>query len=607
MILKKIVIIRGSLMKVRTRTRLILAAMAVIFLIGLSIITQFIILDSFRSIEKQQMTANVERVLANINNQEKTVAATSRDWAGRDDMYAFAGTLDTPGPSSGDTFNQPLLLGTLDIDYLQIYNTSGQLVFSEGALGSDGAPEAVPGQLEDIVDDSIIPPGVPGGVSGRHGISFLNGEPIIMAGYSIKGSTPSQPSHGTLVMARALNNQRIDDMESVLQIPSFTLLPAYQGTGISGISTSDIQRMKKGSIVSQPVNNSLMGGSAMISGIEDKPTFLTLQVYTDRTVISDIQTAILIVAAAIIVMSIFFIVAVQLLLQRFVLGPLSALDNEMQVIGRCGDLSRRIPEKGDEEIVSVSRAFNQMLADLEESQEELIVAQSELAQRNNDLEELNRKAHLYLDIYLDVITYEILNAIMGLRGYVELLNENAPENERRFLKKISALAEKSSNVIRNIETISRIYKMKPAVVPVNLETVLKKEMESHSGARISLAGCDRTVYANDMLGVVFDNLISNSLKFGGPDALITISASVAGEGMIEISVADNGPGIADEMKPGIFDRFSKDSKTRSSYGLGLHIVKMLIDGYGGRVWADDRIPGDVSSGVAIRFTLQLAD
>ncbi len=59
------------------------------------------------------------------------------------------------------------------------------------------------------------------------------------------------------------------------------------------------------------------------------------------------------------------------------------------------------------------------------------------------------------------------------------------------------------------------------------------------------------------------------------------------------------------MKPGIFDRFSTDTKTRSSYGLGLHIVKMLVEGYGGRVWADDRIQGTPSSGVAIRFTLRL--
>ena len=285
---------------------------------------------------------------------------------------------------------------------------------------------------------------------------------------------------------------------------------------------------------------------------------------------------------------------------------LSALDDDIKIVGKSGDLSRRIPEKGDDEIVSVTRALNQMLADLEEKRAELSAARSELAERNRDLEEFNRKANLYLDIYLDVITYEILNAIMGLRGYAEYLNDMAHENEKRFLKKIIDLAQKSNNVIRNIETISRIYKMQPGVVAVNLENIIQQEIAARPNLHITLEGCALSVCANDMLGVVFDNLFSNSLKFGGSEVSIMVSAREKSKGMLEISVIDNGPGIADEMKPGIFDRFAKDTKTRSSYGLGLHIVKMLIEGYGGRVWADDRIPGDASSGVAICFTLRLA-
>ncbi|MGB8821726.1 MAG: CHASE4 domain-containing protein, partial [Methanoregula sp.] len=568
-------------MKVRTRSRLILAAMAFVFLIVLSFITQFIILDSFRTIEKQQMTANVERVLSNLNNQETSVAATCRDWAGRDDTYAFAGESGSPGASG--TFNQPRLLGTLDIDYLLIYDTSGDMIFSQGALNADGIPEVVPAQLEEIISNSIIPPGMPTGVSGRHGVSFLNGEPVILAGYSIRGSNQSAPSRGTLVMVRALNSHRIGDMESVLQIPDFALVPASPVTGIDGYSDTDIQKMRKGEIISEPVNSSQMGGTAMITGIEDKPTFLMLQVFTDRTVYTDVQTSILIVAASIVLLSAVFIIAVQFLLQRFVLGPLSALDEDIKTIGESGDLSRRIPEKGDEEIISVTRALNQMLADLEEKRAELFAARSELAKRNLDLEEFNRKANLYLDIYLDVITYEILNAMMGLRGYAEYLKDTARENEKKFLKKIIDLAQKSSNVIRNIETISRIYKMQPGVVAINLEEIVKKEMAARQNVHITLEGCDRMVRANDMLGVVFDNLFSNSLKFGGSGVSINVSARDVGEGTLEISVADNGPGISDEMKPGVFDRFAKDTKTRSSYGLGLHIVKMLVEGYGGKV------------------------
>ena len=71
-------------------------------------------------------------------------------------------------------------------------------------------------------------------------------------------------------------------------------------------------------------------------------------------------------------------------------------------------------------------------------------------------------------------------------------------------------------------------------------------------------------------------------------------------------VTDNGPGIPDGMKPQVFDRFARDSTVRSSYGLGLHIVKMLVESYKGKVWAGDRVEGDFTKGAAIHFTLFIA-
>jgi signal transduction histidine kinase len=121
-----------------------------------------------------------------------------------------------------------------------------------------------------------------------------------------------------------------------------------------------------------------------------------------------------------------------------------------------------------------------------------------------------------------------------------------------------------------------------------------------------MENCNRKVLANDMLGVVFDNIFSNSIKFGGKDTEITVSARDTAQGKVEISVSDTGPGIPDAAKPLIFDRFTEDTKKRSSYGLGLHIVKMLVENYGGSVWAEDRIRGDQGSGASIHFTLRQA-
>jgi signal transduction histidine kinase len=606
-------------MKVRTRSLLILVATLVIFLVALSFITQSVILQSFGAIEKQETSANVQRFVAQLNNEVETVAATSHDWAIRNETAAiFTEKGDVQDPS---LYFQPVSMKNLGIDYILIYNQRGQLVFSETIAQDGSAVQNVPADLDPIVRDSILPEGMPGGISGRRGISSIDNDPVILAGYPVTYGNQSDPMLGTLVMARLLDSSRIGDMNQMLQLDGSLdhYVPAPHAGG--KLSADEAEAARNGAIIVHSSGESQLEGLAILTGIENKPTFLLLRIVAPRPVYQQVRTSIGIVAGAIIFLSIAFLVAIQFLLQGFILAPLSTLDGGMKSIGKSGDLSQRIPETGDEEIRSLTHSLNKMLAKIEsqklemqdlleeigQQRDTLDDARQELAERNRDLEELNRKANLYLDIYLDAITYEILNAIMGLRGYAELVHDAAGEKERQFAGKIVALAKKSDDVIRNIETISRIYKNPPEVKPVDLASIIKKEMGARAGARIVMENCNRMVLANDMLGVVFDNIFSNSLKFGGKDAEITVSSRDTPEGMLEISVSDNGPGIPDGAKQGIFDRFARDdTKKRSSYGLGLHIVKMLVESYGGTVWAEDRVPGEQKSGASIHFTVKLA-
>jgi len=604
-------------MKTRTRSQFILAATLVVFLIVLSFITQSVILQSFGVIEEQETIAHVQRFISQLNNEIEDVAATCRDWAYRDETAAiFSGPDGVQDPSR---LFQPVSMKNLGIDYIAVYDAGGHSVFAETITKDGSTVNVVPSELDRIIRDSIIIEGMPGGIAGRRGISSIGNNPVILAGYPVSYGNKSDNTAGTLVMARLLEEERIDTLNQMLQVDG-TLEP-FPGTSNNGkLSSGDELRAKGGATIVRPFGDNKLEGTAIITGIENQPSFILLTIETTRPVYQQVQRSILIVAVAIIILSIVFLLVVQLLLQRFVLAPLSELDNGMKSIGSSGDLTLRIPESGDEEILSLTQSFNQMLGQIQQQRNELHElleeielqrddlkdARQELAERNRDLEELNRKANLYLDIYLDAITYEILNAIMGLRGYAELFQTTATDAENKFIDKIIALARKSNDVIRNIETISRIYKNPPEVREVELASIIKKEMGSRTDTRIVMEHCNRKVYANDMLGVVFDNLFSNSIKFGGQDAEITVSSRDTHQGMLEISVSDTGPGIPDAMKPLVFDRFAQDTKTRSSYGLGLHIVKMLIESYGGTVWAEDRIAGEQQSGTTIRFTLRLA-
>ncbi len=604
-------------MKIRTRSHLILVATLIVFLVALGFITQSVILQSFGAIEEQETITHVQRFISQLNNEIENVAATCHDWALRDETAAIFTNPD--GEQNLSRIFPSVSMKNLGIDYIVVYDASGHPFFSE-TISKDGSTiRGVPPELNLIIRDSIIVKDMPGGISGRRGISSIGNNPVILAGYPIHYKYLSNSTAGTLVMSRLLDEERINSLDQMLQVVG-TLEP-FPGTSNNRLmSPGDEQKAKSGATIIKSFGNNELEGSTIITGIENRPTFLLLKVETTRPVYQQVLKSIIIVAIAVIILMIAFLLAVQLLLQRFILSPLNTLDDSMKSIGNSGDLTLRIPENGDEEIRSLTQSFNQMLDHIQKQQEKLhdlleeieqqrdalSNARQALADRNQHLEELNRKANLYLDIYLDTITYEILNSIMGLRGYAELLRDATQDSEKKFVDKILAIAKKSADIIRNIETISRIYKNPPKVQEVNLASIIKKEMASRTDTHIHMEGCNRKVLANDMLGVVFDNLFSNSLKFGGVNTEITVSARDTPQGLLEISVSDTGPGISDAMKPLVFDRFTQDTKKRGSYGLGLHIVKMLIESYGGTVWAEDRIVGKPQSGAAIRFTLRLA-
>jgi signal transduction histidine kinase len=107
----------------------------------------------------------------------------------------------------------------------------------------------------------------------------------------------------------------------------------------------------------------------------------------------------------------------------------------------------------------------------------------------------------------------------------------------------------------------------------------------------------------DRLSQILDNLIGNAQKYSGSGGAITVSVRVDG-GSARLTVADTGPGISQDELPHLFERFYRGDRTSatSGLGLGLYIVRMLIEAHGGRVWAESE-PGE---GTRIQVELPLA-
>jgi len=224
----------------------------------------------------------------------------------------------------------------------------------------------------------------------------------------------------------------------------------------------------------------------------------------------------------------------------------------------------------------------------------------ELTRLHRELETANREANLYLDI----LTHDIGNTENVSNLYADLLIESLEGEAAGYVKKLQRSVRKSIEILGTVSTIRRIYEASPDLKETDLDVAIRGAIEGFPTGAIYHNGACHQVLADDLLPEVFNNLIGNAIKHGGPDVRIAIRVEECDD-EVRISVEDTGRGVPDEDKKAIFHRYEQQ-KRGVGEGLGLYLVQILVERYGGRVWADDRVPGTPGEGAAFRFTLKKA-
>ncbi len=250
---------------------------------------------------------------------------------------------------------------------------------------------------------------------------------------------------------------------------------------------------------------------------------------------------------------------------------------------------------------SISHNRQQIIELLLSAYEAAVLQHQEVLAAQKKLADANEEANLYLDI----ITHDINNVNSGAMALTELLVRKSSNAEKTLALRLETSINESTEIINNVSTIRRLHERREAVKPMSLDDIIRNSIQQFQNTPIHYTGTTAVILADSLVRQVFINLIGNSAKFSGTQAVIDISVRDAGE-MVEVVVTDNGPGIPDDMKPVIFDRFRKGKTTKSGKGLGLFIVRSLVESYGGRIWAGDAMPGRTGAGAAIHFTLKKA-
>jgi signal transduction histidine kinase len=287
-----------------------------------------------------------------------------------------------------------------------------------------------------------------------------------------------------------------------------------------------------------------------------------------------------------------------------IFGParrrLRALEAAARKFG-AGDLSARAPDRGGDEIAAVASAFNAMADDLAARAEAL--ATSDRVRRQ----------------LLADVSHELTTPVTAVRGYLETLT--MPEmrlDEATRTRYLTIIGDETSRLERLIGDLLDLARLEGGGGTLHIEDVPVPQLFDRVAARHERA-CERAGVAletgtepaagivrgdHDRLEQALQNLAANAIRHAPRGSVVRL-ASRASDGTIRLSVEDAGPGIAPEHLPHIFDRFYKVDPARpfewshepdqragtsGGSGLGLSIVKAIVERHGGTLSVDSR-PG----------------
>ena len=295
----------------------------------------------------------------------------------------------------------------------------------------------------------------------------------------------------------------------------------------------------------------------------------------------------LFISAFVILISVALVVG--LWVYRSIAVPLVRLKKATQNI-KEGNLDFVLDVEGKDEFSELCQDFEEMRRRLKESTEEKSLIEKE----NREL--------------ISNISHDLKTPITAVKGYVEGIMDgvaDTPEKMDRYVRTIYNKTNEMDHLINELTFYSKIdtNRIPYTFNKLNVEDYFE-DCSEEVGLELETRGIE-LVYANyvekdvmviadgEQIRRVIHNIISNAIKYmDKPKGIIQIRIKDVGD-FIQIEIEDNGKGIGPKDLPYIFDRFYRTDVSRNSSkggsGIGLSIVKKILEDHGGKVWATSRL------------------
>jgi len=273
-------------------------------------------------------------------------------------------------------------------------------------------------------------------------------------------------------------------------------------------------------------------------------------------------------------------------LSRGIVGPVESLTRAARRMER-GDRAQRVVVGSRDEIGELAHAFNAM------------------ADSVSQAEQLRRQM-------VNDIAHELRTPLTNIRGYLEAVRDGLLEPKPAVIASLHEEALLLNRLVADLQELAlaeagrlTLTRQPVALADVVERTVnaLRPRLEHGPAMRVDVSPTLPLVSADPArLGQVLRNLLENACQHTPPEGTITVAARPLAEA-VEVSVSDTGSGIAPEHLPNVFERFYRADASRAratgGAGLGLAIVRQLVEGHGGRV----KVESEAGAGTTFRFTV----
>jgi signal transduction histidine kinase len=252
----------------------------------------------------------------------------------------------------------------------------------------------------------------------------------------------------------------------------------------------------------------------------------------------------------------------------------------------AGDLTVRAdPEAGPDEVRELAGAFNDMVARLD-----LLVGTQEQ--------------------FVADASHQLRSPLTALRLRIENLQHETGGAAAEDLEGALAEVDRLARMVNGLLALARAERRAPRRRPHEVGALVGERAEAwrlaaaEAGVEVAaeVDGAPRATLSEGALEQVLDNLIANALAAAPPGSRVTLAA-VAADGRVEVTVTDQGPGMGPEERERAFDRFWRGREDRGGSGLGLSIVRSLVEADGGAARLEEA-PG---GGLRVVVTLPASD